>query len=209
MTMQEIADALGVSKDSIRNCVRRIMPDKLKQGKTAFFDEIDVSRISMELKQNNHVSSQITSEAVSQVKNTTTELEIISNAIRAFSALQELYNRKEAEYKATIAHQERILLEQKPKVDFYNAVTDSGDCIDIGQVAKLLNCGYGRNTLFEVLRKKGVLDKKNQPYQKFVDAGYFRVIESSYVLPNGDQKINLKTVVYQKDVNFIRKIVAE
>ena len=65
--------------------------------------------------------------------------------------------------------------------------------------------------LYEVitLRDKGVLMKNNQPYQKYVDAGYFKVIESTWSKPNGDVQINLKTVVYQKGLDYIRKLLAK
>ena len=105
--------------------------------------------------------------------------------------------------------QQTALLElQKPKVDFYEAVTGSKDTIDIGTVAKVLNIkGFGRNNLFEFLRDKGVLMSNNQPKQTYCDRGYFRVIESSYTKPDGSTHINLKTVVYQKGLDFIRKLL--
>lgn len=49
--------------------------------------------------------------------------------------------------------------------------------------------------------------KNNIPKQHFVDEGYFRVIETKYTKPNGDVSINLKTVVYQKGVYYIRKLL--
>lgn len=98
--------------------------------------------------------------------------------------------------------------ESLPKVEFYDAVTGSSDTIDIGQAAKVLNLGYGRNRLFEILREKNILQHNNQPYQKYIDAGYFRVIESKYIKPDGSIHISLKTVVYQKGLDYIRKIVS-
>lgn len=97
--------------------------------------------------------------------------------------------------------------EMKPKADFYDNVTGSSDTIEIGEVAKVLNCGIGRNKLFDFLRKEKVLMKNNIPKQHFVDEGYFRVIETKYTKPNGDVSINLKTVVYQKGVDYIRKLL--
>ena len=77
------------------------------------------------------------------------------------------------------------------------------------EVAKVLNVkGLGRNNLFELLRNRKVLDRNNQPYQKFVDSGYFRIIESRYTLPTGEVKISLKTVVFQKGLAYIRKLIA-
>jgi hypothetical protein len=76
-------------------------------------------------------------------------------------------------------------------------------------VAKVLGIkGIGRNKLFEILREKKVLDRGNVPYQEYVDRGYFRVIEQKYTKPNGDTCINIKTLVYQKGVDFIRRLIA-
>ena len=208
MTTKEVAEVLGVSTDTIKNCIRRIMPNRMTNGKTTYLNEFEVAIISKELKNNDKVIEQLTYEAGSQVKNTTTDLEILNNAMVALADLKRLYDRKEAEYKATIETQKMKIAEDAPKVDFYDRVTESSDCIDIGQCAKILNVhGIGRNKLFEILRQKKILNEHNQPYQKYVDCGYFRIIETSFNLPDGTQKINLKTVVFQKGLDFIRKMI--
>lgn len=106
-----------------------------------------------------------------------------------------------------IEYQNKLLLEQKPKVDFFETVTGSKDTIDMGGVAKVLNKKIGRNKLFDFLRENSVLMSNNVPYQKFCDCGYFRVIESKYTKPDGSTHIGLKTLVYQKGVNFINKLL--
>lgn len=65
----------------------------------------------------------------------------------------------------------------KHKVEFYYAVTESKDAITIGDAAKVLNMGVGRNRLFEILRNHKIFQNNNVPYQKYIDRGYFRVIE--------------------------------
>ena len=96
----------------------------------------------------------------------------------------------------------------KPKEEFFDAVADSKDAIEIGKVAKVLNFpGVGRNKLFEILRRKGILMKDNIPYQKFIDNGCFRTIEQKYSLPDGETRISIKTLVYQKGVDYIRKVL--
>lgn len=208
MTTKEVAEVLGVSTDTIKNCIRRIMPDKMQNGKTTFLNEQEVTMISKELKSNTFVSSHQTYEVSSQVKNTTTRLEVLANYKAATQAMIELLEAEKAELQAENERQAQQLIEQAPKVDFYNAVTSSKDCIDMAEVAKVLNIkGVGRNKLFEILREKNILDRKNQPYQKYVDNGYFRIIETSFVLPDGTQKINLKTVVFQKGLNYIRGLL--
>lgn len=95
-----------------------------------------------------------------------------------------------------IEEKNKLLLEQTPKVEFYNAVTGSEDTIDMRTVATVLNMGICRNKIFEVLRDKRVLDRKNMPYQKYIDLGYFRTVETQYTKSDGTNCINIKTVVF-------------
>lgn len=94
----------------------------------------------------------------------------------------------------------------KPKAEFFDAVADSKTAIDIGTAAKVLKIpGIGRNNLFERLRQVGILMNNNQPYQKYIDAGYFRIIEQKYYKPDGSTHISIKTLVYQRGLDFIRR----
>ena len=97
--------------------------------------------------------------------------------------------------------------EMKPKAEFADAVMGSSDAIDMRKAATTLNMGIGRNKLFELLREKGVLDRHNIPYQTYIDRGYFRTIESTYNKPDGSSCINIKTVIFQKGLDFIRKLL--
>jgi len=101
--------------------------------------------------------------------------------------------------------QQKLLEDNKPKVEFYEQVTGSKDAFDMVDVAKVCNLGVGRNKLFEFLRDISVLRENNTPYQTYIDSGYFRVIESKYNKPDGSVNISLKTVVYQKGIDFIIK----
>lgn len=102
---------------------------------------------------------------------------------------------------------DKIIEELKPKAEFYDQVTDSKDAIDIGESAKVLNMGIGRNNLFELLRHYKILMSNNQPYQKYIDAGLFRTIETQYTDSYGDIHINIKTVVFQRGLDYIRKVI--
>ena len=108
---------------------------------------------------------------------------------------------------ATVRQQNKLIEEMKPKAEFFDAVADSKDAIDIGSAAKVLNMGIGRNKLFDLLRREGVLMENNIPYQSMIDRGYFRTIEQKFTMPDGSTRINIKTLVYQKGLNYIRKIV--
>ena len=105
-----------------------------------------------------------------------------------------------------IEYQKKQLAEAKPKVEFFDAVAGCNDAIEIGSVAKVLGIkGMGRNNLFSFLRDKKILMNNNQPYQTYVDRGYFRVLEQKFEKPNGETCINIKTLVYQSGVDFIRR----
>lgn len=99
--------------------------------------------------------------------------------------------------------------EMLPKAEFYDAVVESPDSVDMAVAAKTLNMGVGRNTMFKILRDEGILQKDNIPYQTYVDRGYFRCIESKFSMPDGTQRINIKTVVQQKGLDFIRKTILQ
>lgn len=120
---------------------------------------------------------------------------------------------KMAEAMAKKEEEIRLLEAQKaimaPKADFYDAVVESPDAIDMAAVAKTLDMGIGRNSIFRILREAGVLQRDNLPYQKYVDCGYFRCIESKFSTPDGTQHIHIKTVVHQKGLDFIRKVINE
>lgn len=102
--------------------------------------------------------------------------------------------------------QTKAIEEMKPKAEFYDAVTESTDTIDLGELAKVLNVGIGRNKLFEVLRKEGILMKGNIPKQTHISNGWFKLVECKFETSTGPH-IHLKPVVFQKGVDGIRKIL--
>lgn len=112
-----------------------------------------------------------------------------------------------ADQQEKIEEQAKLLEEQKPKVEFFDTVADSKTAISMNDVAKVLGIkGMGRNNLFEFLRNEKILMSNNVPFQIYVDRGYFRVIEQKY-MKNGEPCMNIKTLVYQKGVDFISKTI--
>lgn len=133
-----------------------------------------------------------------------------------FIQIEKSWNNPEQIMARALQVSNRVLLEykqqleiMKPKAEFHDAVVGSSDTIDMGQVAKVLNVGIGRNKLFDILREKKVLRENNEPFQSYVDRGWFRMIEVKFQMPNGDTRITLKTVVFQKGVDGIRKLLSE
>ena len=131
--------------------------------------------------------------------------ELLDNPDLLIAAATRLKEERQARLEA-----EKKVQVMKPKADFYDDVAGSKDAISIAEVAKVLGIrGLGRNNLFQLLRDKKILQANNQPYQSYVDRGYFRVLEQKWQTPEGVTKISIKTLVYQKGLDYIRKIVNE
>lgn len=183
MTLSELATILGKDESTLRKIGKEMFPDSFRNGIKTFITEAQATAIKLQLGKN------------SELPKTQLEKQLIIQ--QAIILQQEM-----------IADLQSLLLDAQPKIAFHDAVTGSKDTIDIGEAAKVLNIkGYGRNRLFDALRINGVLMQNNQPYQKYIDAGYFRTIESSYTTPDGMTHVNIKTVVYQKGLVFIRKVI--
>lgn len=75
----------------------------------------------------------------------------------------------------------KTIAEQKPKVAFADQVADSKGLLTISGFAKIVqdeHINMGRNKLFEWLRNEGYLRSNNEPYQRYVNQGLFKVRET-------------------------------
>jgi len=108
-----------------------------------------------------------------------------------------------------IKEQAKQIEEMKPKAEFYDTVSEMKDTTDMSTVAKVLNMGVGRNTIFRILRSKKVVDNNNHPYQHYVNRGWFKLAEHPVTWYDGSSHISYKTVVFQKGLDGIRKIIKE
>ena len=97
-----------------------------------------------------------------------------------------------------------------PKAEFYDRVADSEDTFSLGETAKLLKFGgYGRNNLIHFLRAEGILMTNNIAVQRFVDRGYFKVVQREYTDPDGVTHVRAVTRVFEKGIDFIRRRLAQ
>lgn len=108
--------------------------------------------------------------------------------------------------------QEKKQLEQQnaklqPKADFADAAFATDDKVDIGMSAKILKLGFGRNTLFDKLRKAGIFfANRNEPKQRFIDAGYFEMKEKFIERNNHPGFVVTKVLVTQKGLAYINHL---
>lgn len=199
VTTKELAEVLGVSERTIRDTATAKGLEgtfhtlQTKGGKQSLrvFSEEDATIIKQEIQKHHNLATR-------QIDSVSTELEENQMIAKAWSILQR-----------RVADAEKEVERLRPAAMFAYQICSSKDAIDIGNCAKVLNRNIGRNNLFEFLRNKKILQQDNIPYQKFIDSGYFRVIETKYTIPSGETKISLKTLVLQKGVAYINKLLAK
>lgn len=195
MSIDEIAQSLSCSHETVRYYASKL--GFTKNGVKTLLDESQLTMILDAIK-NANTNQHNLPKGLSEVSTSLTP------ALKIKQAMEMMQSAYEEELHILRLKQ----IEDAPKVEFFNQVTDSTDCIDMGTVAKVLNFkNIGRTKLFEILRNNGILMSDNRPYQKYIDAGYFRVIESKFTTPSGETHINFKTVVYQSGIDFIRKAI--
>ena len=115
------------------------------------------------------------------------------------------------EEKQRLAQEKRQLEQQnaklQPKADFADAAFATDDKVDIGLSAKILKLGFGRNTLFDKLRKAGVFfANRNEPKQRFIDAGYFEMKEKFIERNNHPGFVVTKVLVTQKGLAYLNHL---
>ena len=199
VTTKELAEVLGVSARTIRETATAKGLEgtfhtlQTKGGKQSLrvFSEEEATIIKMEIQKHHNLQSR-------QIDTVTTAAEEDQMIAQALIILQR-----------RIQDANKEIEKLKPAAEFAYQICSSKDAIDIGNCAKVLNRNIGRNNLFEFLRNRDVLQQDNIPYQKYIDSGYFRVIETKYTIPSGETKISLKTLVLQKGVAYINKLLRE
>jgi len=104
----------------------------------------------------------------------------------------------------TIEKQAEQLKLQEPKVEFAEQLLSATNSLDFGTSCKAMNLPFGRNKMFEICRNLGFLMHNNQPYQSFIDNGYFTLLETSFVHPkSGDRVLTTKTMLTAKGQTWL------
>ena len=138
-----------------------------------------------------HLVMQMPTDKAHEYRNYLIQLEKAwNNPVSVMARALQFANAQLLDYKAQIKA-------EKPLVDFAKQVASSSDSIDMGIFAKVIKdekINLGRNGLFEWLRINKYLMSNNIPYQKYIDNGYFEVMEVVKSSAYGE-KIFPKTLV--------------
>ncbi|AKF14396.1 anti-repressor Ant [Mycobacterium phage Phayonce] len=106
----------------------------------------------------------------------------------------------EAEDRAERAEAKVAALE--PKAEFYDELMDADGAYSLLATAKIL--GWGRNVMMRELRRAGVLQGNNLPYQRY--AHHFRVVPGTYEnRKTGETVPTATTTVLPSGIAFLRR----
>ncbi|KXG42855.1 BRO family protein [Tepidibacillus decaturensis] len=91
-----------------------------------------------------------------------------------------------------------------PKAEMFDVIASADNAQTMSAVAKSFN--WGRNKMFAFLREQKVLRHNNEPYQEYIDRGYFSVRQVPIVRSNRtDNKV--QTLVTAKGIEFIGRLL--
>lgn len=100
----------------------------------------------------------------------------------------------------------KILEEQKPLVEFAEAVRESKDGKLIREFAKSLNPTTGEKRLFVWLRGQNILmPNSREPYQSFIDRGYFDMKPNTWQDSSGEEHISYTPLITGKGQLYIER----
>ena len=200
MSIKDIAEFTGRDRETVRAHTEKLYPNLLVNGVKTELNEMQASDVlkSIRIKDTPNLQKNL------QVLTKVDEDKIIDQAFA-------LLHKRQQENLEIIKNLKSANTKMLPKAEFYDTVTSSKDTINMSDVAAVLNIKkLGQNNLYKFLRDKKILNRNNRPYRQYIEAGYFKCIENTFT-SNTNQVVHvtLKTVVYQKGIDFIRKQIKE
>lgn len=135
--------------------------------------------------------------------------QMINNPDLVISLATQLKSEREekARIEAESKRKDEVIAKQEPLASFAKTAFATDDKVDIGMSAKILKLGFGRNTLFDKLRKAGIFfANRNEPKQRFIDAGYFEMKEKFIERNNHPGFVVTKVLVTQKGLAYLNHL---
>lgn len=155
MTTQELADALGVSKSTLKNTVLKLSHvlgavSRNRQG-GYLFTQAQATAIKKEAQKHHNLKSR----AIDEVKS---ELEIIGGARQALADLAKLYASTAKKAEALEAKVEEL----SPKAEFYDGYLSQDGLYSFTDAARAIGCT--RLRLMKLLKGRFIYEVPNQKY---------------------------------------------
>ena len=131
MTVKEVSEALGVSRDTTERAIKYLYPDKMKKGSTTYLNDIEVTEIKVEIyKKRGLINLRNAAEVTTKLERNQTVLKAMQYLIADKESLQK-----------QVENQALQLTVQAPKIEVYNQFIGHTGLHSIGEVANTLSIG--------------------------------------------------------------------
>lgn len=212
----DVAKALGYinTRDAIfKHCkgvAKRDTPTKSGNQQVSYIPESDVYRLVMrsKLPQAEQFQDWVCDEVLPTIRKTGGYVAAHDNdtpeMIMARAVL--VANETIAKQKQQLEQAHKQVAVLAPKAELMDKVLDTDQKIDVGQSAKILGLPFGRNTLFQKLRERGIFFcNRNEPKQEYINRGYFELKEKLIDRNNHESFTVIKVLVTQKGLDFLAR----
>ncbi|WP_280364182.1 phage antirepressor KilAC domain-containing protein [Nocardia abscessus] len=109
------------------------------------------------------------------------------------------------EAQAMLAAKDERIAELAPKAEMFDELMDANGCYSMNAAAKIL--GWGRNVMMREMRRMGILQGNNLPYQRYEH--HFKLVPGTYFNPRTEQTVPTATAyVRPSGLEFLRKKLA-
>lgn len=165
MTVKELSDTLGISKDLIKKRIRELFPDKMQNGIITHLNEEETTAIELRIKENSSLATYDDRHRLSSMPKTSLEKELIIQQAMMFQAEKIDYLQSEISV-------------MKPKAIIHDQILDSEGLILPSIAGKII---MGKpNKFTEWCRDLGILFKRNDhgklyPNARYQSKGYMTV----------------------------------
>ncbi len=120
MTVKEIAEALGVSTDTVKNCIRRIMPMKMHHGKTTLLNKQEIAMVSKDIANNTDVQKQIKGTDFMTIRNIADILNVSYSAV--YRVVSKLFPEKMQNGKTALLNEQEVAcISKELKGDYHTS----------------------------------------------------------------------------------------
>lgn len=214
MTSREIADLVESRHDDVKRSIFRLA-EKGAISKPPMADGVKsangvTEKVYVIGKRDSYVIvAQLSPEFTARLVDRWQELEEQVSTL----SLPDFSNPAEAARAWAVQYEARAALETKvqadaPKVAFAEVIRAMDAVCHIGEFCKTMK--IGRNRLFKRMKDDGILMASRMPYQKYVDKGYFSVIEQKpYTNSKGETRTCFTTMVTGAGQVFLARRYAD
>lgn len=164
VTTRQLSEQLGTKPNVITENAKKCLPNKkIENGKPTLWSQEEVTVLLEFMKSNNNRTDL---DLSNRLIGTSTELTPALKIKKAMELMQEGYEEELSILRAKNAEKQAII----------DRITKAKGCFSVAQTAKALKLPYGRNTLFDKLKRMNLLSEHNEPRQEQISAEHFKVV---------------------------------